>query len=250
MKHKICKVCVENKELNNFAKKKGCVDNVLPTCKKCINIKNKIDRIKYIDTIKKNQFNIAIRDYIEKYNITFEEAVIRHEQAKEKRHSLKGLSAEEKSKRRLEYTKNWQNENKEEIKIKREKYFKSYRKKRSAYYSLASHKRRAKLKNLGSFTLEEWNKLEEFVNFKCLCCNKSIFDDDFPPTNNGNKKLTIDHVVPIKLNGSNTISNLQPLCWACHRKKRLNTTDYRAKEIISFIASMSFNNFFNNIPIF
>lgn len=50
----------------------------------------------------------------------------------------------------------------------------------------------------------------------CLCCGTS-------------KNITIDHVIPVSKNGSNKISNLQPLCRSCNSRKRTNTTDYRLK---------------------
>ena len=39
--------------------------------------------------------------------------------------------------------------------------------------------------------------------------------------------LTVDHIVPLALGGSNTIDNIQPLCSACNGIKGCETTDYR-----------------------
>ena len=37
----------------------------------------------------------------------------------------------------------------------------------------------------------------------------------------------MDHVVPLKLGGANTVDNVQPLCGSCNCKKHLKIIDYR-----------------------
>jgi 5-methylcytosine-specific restriction endonuclease McrA len=39
--------------------------------------------------------------------------------------------------------------------------------------------------------------------------------------------LEADHVVPLTKGGSDSISNIQPLCGSCNRKKFVNIIDYR-----------------------
>jgi 5-methylcytosine-specific restriction endonuclease McrA len=39
--------------------------------------------------------------------------------------------------------------------------------------------------------------------------------------------LTVDHIVPLALGGSNAIENIQPLCHDCNGIKGCETTDYR-----------------------
>lgn len=41
------------------------------------------------------------------------------------------------------------------------------------------------------------------------------------------RPLTLDHVIPMKLGGTNNPDNLQPLCRHCNEKKAQKTTDYR-----------------------
>lgn len=78
------------------------------------------------------------------------------------------------------------------------------------------HARRAREKNaLGRFTDKDWQEILDAYGNKCLCCGQS----DIP--------LTIDHIVPLSLGGTNTKDNLQPLCSSCNSKKNAQTIDYR-----------------------
>lgn len=81
---------------------------------------------------------------------------------------------------------------------------------------LKSQNRRALKKgNGGEITEQEWLNLLEKYEHRCLCCGR----DDV--------KLTLDHVVPIKLGGPNMIDNAQPLCRSCNSKKGFQVIDYR-----------------------
>jgi hypothetical protein len=48
-------------------------------------------------------------------------------------------------------------------------------------------------------------KLKQFKGQKCVTCGK--------PAD------TIDHIIPIARGGTNDLSNLQPMCWECNKKK-------------------------------
>lgn len=79
-------------------------------------------------------------------------------------------------------------------------------------------RRRARLINAGgSFTPREWLQLKEKYGNKCLKCGKTESE----------VKITPDHVVPLALGGSNTIGNIQPLCWGCNAAKQARIADYR-----------------------
>jgi 5-methylcytosine-specific restriction endonuclease McrA len=67
------------------------------------------------------------------------------------------------------------------------------------------------------FTLEEWLALVDFYGGRCLRCSTR-------------EKLSVDHIVPLSLGGSNDIDNIQPLCEGCNGEKGLDSTDYRALE--------------------
>lgn len=61
----------------------------------------------------------------------------------------------------------------------------------------------------GTYSLQEWKKLKAKHNYTCLMCGKTEPD----------VKLTIDHIIPLTKNGTNYISNIQPLCRSCNSKK-------------------------------
>ncbi len=78
--------------------------------------------------------------------------------------------------------------------------------------------RRARLEQAsGSFTSREWKKLCKHYNYTCLCCGKC----------EPKIKLTVDHVVPLSMGGTNFIENIQPLCQSCNSRKGTTVVDYR-----------------------
>lgn len=77
------------------------------------------------------------------------------------------------------------------------------------------NKRRARtLAAPGSYTRQEWEALCAKYDNRCLCCKQQ-------------KRLTIDHVIPLARGGSNSIDNLQPLCRLCNSRKWAKHIDYR-----------------------
>lgn len=78
--------------------------------------------------------------------------------------------------------------------------------------------RRAKKKAVGgTFTRSEWAALKEKYGHVCLRCRES-------------KPLSIDHVIPIDLDGRHSIENIQPLCIQCNSAKGTQVIDYRPEE--------------------
>lgn len=68
--------------------------------------------------------------------------------------------------------------------------------------------------SVGAYTETEWQALCFKYDGVCLCCKQR-------------KPLTVDHIVPISRGGSNSISNLQPLCAECNSRKGQKIIDYR-----------------------
>lgn len=73
----------------------------------------------------------------------------------------------------------------------------------------------------GAFTAADMDRLLEMYGNRCLCCGKSGEE----------VKLIADHVIPLFMNGSNDISNRQPLCKSCDSRKWRRSTDFRPKEV-------------------
>ena len=69
----------------------------------------------------------------------------------------------------------------------------------------------------GAHTLAEWEALKAQHNCTCLCCQKQEPEI----------KLTVDHVLPLVMGGTDDISNIQPLCFSCNTKKNAKHIDYR-----------------------
>ena len=80
-----------------------------------------------------------------------------------------------------------------------------------------NQRRRARLKqSQGSYTRQEWEAL--VAQYKsCLMCLRPW--GEIPLLASGAAVITVDHVVPISKGGSNTIDNVQPLCYSCNSKK-------------------------------
>lgn len=88
---------------------------------------------------------------------------------------------------------------------------------------LYKHTRRARLKSIGGVhTVNEIQNLLELQKWKCAVCSVSVIT-----------KYHIDHILPIKLGGSNDIYNIQILCPTCNLQKS-------AKHPVDFMQSRGY----------
>jgi 5-methylcytosine-specific restriction endonuclease McrA len=67
----------------------------------------------------------------------------------------------------------------------------------------------------GRMGKEEFDALCSVFGYACLCCGVT------------GQRLEADHVVPLTKGGSDDISNIQPLCGVCNRRKFTAVIDYR-----------------------
>lgn len=104
----------------------------------------------------------------------------------------------------------WYNENRDEQIRKSLLWSKEHPEKKLEY----THVRRARLKSSGRVTGKEWEGVLEKYGRKCLCCGSK-------------ESITLDHVIPLSLGGSNTVDNIQPLCKTCNSRKKNKHIDYR-----------------------
>lgn len=96
------------------------------------------------------------------------------------------------------------------------------RKNNKARFAGYKAKRRSKLES-GTNTLQdwEWEVICYLAGDKCVSC--------------GSEKITLDHIIPVSEGGNHTVDNVQPLCQSCNSSKRTKVIDYRPDNLKSFI---------------
>lgn len=83
---------------------------------------------------------------------------------------------------------------------------------------LANLRARRAAASVSQFTADDWERMKAFYAYRCLSCRQREPDI----------KLEADHIVPIKMGGSHSWDNLQPLCHPCNASKGIQVIDYRA----------------------
>jgi 5-methylcytosine-specific restriction endonuclease McrA len=128
-----------------------------------------------------------------------------------------------------ERSKKWAEKNPEKMKsIRSKQYYKNpqLRVQQTAEWQKANpdmhqanmnQKRARDLGVKGKVTAEEWTAIKNKYGNICLCCKKPSSE----------RKLTVDHVIPISKGGTHTADNIQPLCHSCNSRKRTSTIDFR-----------------------
>lgn len=70
-----------------------------------------------------------------------------------------------------------------------------------------------KAREIGTHTKEQWDEVKNFFKF-CVRCGKDCV-------------LQKDHIIPIYKGGSDSITNIQPLCLECSSSKEPESIDFR-----------------------
>lgn len=195
---KKCSMCGEIKHISNFKKDIRYTDDHIGQCKACRNKRNvelrKITGKKY--------------DYPEKrkelYNKSIEErrAYTRKwcKENKEKKAQMDREYRQTNAQKISEHAKIWRENNKEKISLRR-KESKEQRK------VIQWNRRSRKLSSGGrGVTKEQWERLKSDYCYRCAYCGEQ-------------KRLTLEHIVPLCDGGEHDIDNSAPVCQSCNSSK-------------------------------
>lgn len=135
---------------------------------------------------------------------------------------LSKLSRQRNLSKRLEYSRRRYQENKERILEENRQYALTHPEVRKA----VDHKRRAEsLGSDGHFTPEEWKRLCNDYENRCVYCNLEL-------------PLTADHMIPLSKGGDNKISNIVPSCRSCNSRKYTKTYEEFMEEMSKEVSSV------------
>jgi len=115
----------------------------------------------------------------------------------------------------LEYHRNYYENNKEKILNNRSIYRKNNKDKIHHKKSKRSARERGAI--VRDLTVIEWQEMKEYFNNACSYCLRQ------------DRKLTMDHIIPINNGGNHTKDNIVPSCQPCNSKKG-------TKNLLQFIA--------------
>ena len=80
--------------------------------------------------------------------------------------------------------------------------------------NMISRLKKHRWRTSGTLTRQEWLDVLAVHGNRCLACGTT-------------ENITIDHVVPTSLGGTNTADNVQPLCGTCNTSKGDRIIDFR-----------------------
>lgn len=222
---KQCKKCGKTKPIGEFCKAQDCKDGHSNRCVDCAKKYARDWYLAHSDTVKarsKEYFHshrdAQIRNRREYYQAHREDASYRTKAYYEKNKDRILEYSKEYSRTHPDCVKkaqdNFNARHPDRVKTWKENWHRAHLQEAVLY----EHARRTrKMNNGGSHTNLQWNELVERYGGRCLCCGKT------------GTTLTRDHIVPVRLGGSNSIENIQPLCKSCNSKKHTKTIDYRSK---------------------
>lgn len=205
---KLCKDCSQVKCTGHFpfhnSKKKGSLQ---VRCRLCYNQKKYAWAKENPEKVKQSTVKRPTRPYSQS-----------SERTKQSRRKNAARWNKENRVKTREYQKKWRLSHPEEYKAWNDAWNDANRDKSRDYARINAHKRRTyKSKSEESFTVNEWRQMKETYCNTCLSCKKQEPEIT----------LSADHIIPLSKGGSNSISNIQPLCTRCNSRKGTKTIDFR-----------------------
>jgi 5-methylcytosine-specific restriction endonuclease McrA len=218
---KTCRACGIEKPITEFYPRRQD-KQFSPDCKSCISVKNAEKYREDPERYKKRSRSATHikgipRAQYEK--IWRERNAERLAQASRDRYlsdppEIRKAKNAERNKKNAAQRAEYRRKNKLAIQAKDRRYRRTALAKRKA----DQHRRRARLRNApGSFSAAEWEAVKAQQDYRCLMCGlcEPLI------------RLTVDHVVPLALGGSNFADNLQGLCHPCNSSKGATIIDLR-----------------------
>ena len=211
MSSKTCKECGLTKELSEFYISRTNLDRRMGRCKSCVKArgwKNRRERAEEYARYEKSRACLPHRvEARRKYQEEHREQISQYKKvwAANNRETVAASKRDYYERKRedvIARSKKWAENNPERV---RQAKTNSLRKRRAARHA-----------SRGNYTVEEFKELCESYGNKCLDCGDT------------EAVLEADHVVPLTKGGSDSISNIQPLCGSCNRKKFVHIIDYRS----------------------
>lgn len=211
---KTCTKCQQLRCIGQYTKDKRLKSKLKSKCRLCSNKENKSWRQKNAE------YNDARKRAWEKANPEKAEQIYKRRIAKRRttnrRSPMKDRPIEEIKQMEWEVNHKQYYKNKQANIARATQYFQDH----PGYRAVIEANRRVRKRNGGgSFTYQEWEALKAKYNYTCLCCGKQEPEI----------QLQADHIVPVFLDGSSCINNIQPLCKSCNSSKGRKILDFRTQ---------------------
>jgi 5-methylcytosine-specific restriction endonuclease McrA len=210
---KRCSKCGEVKPRTSFYKDNKRKDKLTPQCSVCMraNFNDRSDESKERKRVHSREYyHLNIESMREKYKEITKRYRDNHKDTHNKKQKERRQNNPERYKEYRDrfYWNNW-----EKVQAKHKKWVAKNPEKNREY---KANRRAKKLQAGGNFTAKEFKELCNSFHNVCLCCGST-------------DRLVADHVMPISRGGTNSIDNIQPLCFSCNAKKHAKFIDYRPK---------------------
>lgn len=212
MRSKVCKGCGVEKDLVEFYAAVRNLDGRMGKCRSCVKSgvrKNRRDRREQYAEYERFRANLPHRvEARRKYQEEHREQIVEYKRA----------WTEANAARTAAHKREYYERNREEVIARSEEWAKNNAEKVRRFKADNGRRRRAaKQASPGNFTAEEFEDLCERYGNRCLSCGAT------------GVLLEADHVVPLTRGGADDISNIQPLCGTCNRRKFVSIVDYRTR---------------------